>query len=217
MTWCGEFAKRGRSRLIPATLPGWCAAKVPTLVPTSGESMGRQVRRSSNSSATVQGILVQRSHDQQLEVDRMRAARHVAFAIAVITLVATSVGCQKQVVTVNQSTKTWVSGMPAQVRAVTRLPSGYVLRVIQEGPLWSTTAHKVIALMLAYQTDLPVNDISDLKREANGIFKYVRGDAERGGYTAMILSATRISPAGEESGYRFVYERSRSGMWIHVE
>jgi len=71
--------------------------------------------------------------------------------------------------------------------------------------------------MLSYQTDKPLSDVSALQREADGIFKYVRVDAERGGYSAMVLSATQdqggVGPLQDAAGYRFVYERSASGQW----
>lgn len=108
----------------------------------------------------------------------------------------------------------------SQVRQVVTLPSGYQLKLIQVGPMYSTTAHRNIAVMLAYETNIPLNDRASLAHEADGIFKYFRVNAERLGYSSAILSATEPAQGtiiSHSDGFRFVYERSRSGTWRRTD
>jgi hypothetical protein len=70
--------------------------------------------------------------------------------------------------------------------------------------------------MLAYETDIPLGDMASLTREADGIFKYFHVDAERGGYSSAILSATEPAQGAtfsQSEGFRFIYTRGSSGAW----
>ena len=135
--------------------------------------------------------------------------------VAVLVWSALSFGCSRHAVAVQNSATSAVS-QSSQVRKVVTLPSGYRLNLIQVGPIYSTTTHKLLALMVSYQTSIPLVDIAALGTEADGIFKYVRTDAEREGYSAVVLSATEPATGfgiTQSSGYRFVYHRSTSGAW----
>jgi len=134
--------------------------------------------------------------------------------IAAVMIVSLAAGVKQP--TEVQRSGVVVAPYSSQVRQVITLPSGYHLNLIRVGPVYSTTTHKVLGVMLAYQTKIPVNDVASLAREADGIFKFFRVNAERGGYSAAILSATepdRGSGLVQNAGFRFVYERDKSRKW----
>jgi hypothetical protein len=105
---------------------------------------------------------------------------------------------------------------PARYKIVT-LRTGQQLKALPGyGPLYSAETHKVLGLMVPYETDIDLNDMPALAHEADLIFADVRSNAEHGGYTSVILSATS-PPSGlvfrRSKGYRFVYVRDSSGDW----
>jgi hypothetical protein len=129
--------------------------------------------------------------------------RSMAVGVAIMVLIAL-VACSKQSASTRRADVAPTTASGGQALRTEALPSGYRLLVIQEGPVYSATTHRVLGLMLSYQTNIPLSDVPALRRQADGIFRYVRVDAERGGYSAMVLSATqtegRIGPFHEGGG-----------------
>jgi hypothetical protein len=145
---------------------------------------------------------------------------HQAFRIsgAIATTLASIIvtfGCAKQAAVERNASNPEIPHS-SQVRQVLTLPSGHQLKVIQVGPVYSTTTRRVLGVMIAYETDIPISNVAALAHEADGIFKYFHMDAERWGYSSAILSATEPvqgSFFSRSQGYRFVYERDHSGKW----
>ena len=93
------------------------------------------------------------------------------------------------------------------------LPSGKQLKVLGIGEIHSNGPP---ALMLKYQTDIPITDVSRLAAEADEIWPVFRVNVERGGFSVAVISANE-PPHGSiitsNSGYNFQYSKSGDGTW----
>ena len=76
--------------------------------------------------------------------------RCICIAVTTIVSLAVMAACVKQPTEVQRS-EAVVAPYSSQVRQVITLPSGYHLNLIRVGPVYSTTTHKVLGIMLAYQ------------------------------------------------------------------
>jgi len=99
---------------------------------------------------------------------------------------------------------------------IVTLPSGYRLKLIAVGPVYSAPKHQILGVMLQYMTDIPQTNLTSLAHEADAIFKYFHVDAERAGYSSAILAATEPARGfllTRTDGYRFLYVRDQTGKW----
>jgi hypothetical protein len=94
------------------------------------------------------------------------------------------------------------------------LPSGAQVKVLGVQPLVFPKSGP--ALMLRYQTDLPVDDTTGLAREAEDIWALFRENAESAHVAGAVISAVAPPSGGMVShtrGFNFVYVRDSAGIW----
>jgi hypothetical protein len=130
--------------------------------------------------------------------------------------------------------------LPAEGESVTKLDSGYEIR----GPAIQPDNPSVIKLksgkeikvrgagkvfftqakpgwMIKYETNLNIDDVPALQKEAEEIWPLLEKDVEKGGYDSAILSAnetpkkTSVGPfsLSNNRGYNFAFEKTKSGRW----
>jgi hypothetical protein len=103
------------------------------------------------------------------------------------------------------------SGPSYQVRT---LSSGRPLRVL--GVMKMSFPKGGPALMLQYQTDIKMDDVAALRKEADDIWTDFKGEVERSSLSNAILSAHSI-PQGafikREQSYNFAFVKSSTGEW----
>jgi hypothetical protein len=108
-----------------------------------------------------------------------------------------------------------VSAPPAQ-QTVT-LPSGKQVKVLGVGKVMFS--NDAPALMLKYETDIPIDDKERLSQEADEIWKSFRDDVEKAQLTSAILSANEPSKGlvvTTSRGFNFVYKRGADGTWSRL-
>jgi len=95
-----------------------------------------------------------------------------------------------------------------------KLPSGKMLKVISVTKVQFAKGGP--ALMLKYQTDVPITDVPALEREAREIWPNFMIDVERAKLNNAILSATSLPTgtfAARSAGYNFVLQKGANGLW----
>jgi hypothetical protein len=103
---------------------------------------------------------------------------------------------------------------PTAVQVVT-LPSGRHVKVLGVGKIAFSSGDT--ALMLKYETDVPLDDRARLSAEADDIWSSFRADVEKAGLSAGIVSANEHPTGGlitSNRGYNFVCTRGASGTWL---
>jgi hypothetical protein len=117
----------------------------------------------------------------------------------VLALVATFLGC---------------SMSTPEPQAVT-LASGRHVKILSIGKI--NFSGDSPALMLKYETDIPIDNQPLLKAEADDIWEYFHADVEEAGLSTGIISANEpvrglIVKTGK--GFNFIYTRGSSGIWV---
>ena len=102
-------------------------------------------------------------------------------------------------------------GPTYQVRT---LSSGKPLRVLGVGTINFPEGGP--ALMLQYQTDIKLDDLAALRKEADEIWADFKGDVERANVGSAILSANSV-PQGiiikKGQSYNFIFVKQSGGEW----
>ena len=97
---------------------------------------------------------------------------------------------------------------------IQQLPSGKPVKVL--GMTKMFFSHGDPALILKYQTDLPIDDVPALTKEADEIWSSFRVNVESAGLSAGMISAN-TPPKGfiltTSKSYNFVYKKSADGQW----
>lgn len=94
------------------------------------------------------------------------------------------------------------------------LTSGRKVKVLGEGRV--NFEQSGPALMLRYQTDVPLADTAALRAEATDIWRDYESYADSSGVQGAVLSANTPPGGGIISrggGYNFVYEKGADGHW----
>lgn len=75
------------------------------------------------------------------------------------------------------------------------------------------------ALVLNYETDIPIDDKVALRKEVDEVWEYLKGDVEREGLKAGIIRATHVEGILLKSGkgYGFVFVKQGDGTWQCTE
>ena len=103
---------------------------------------------------------------------------------------------------------------PEQPHKLVKLPSGRQVKVLSVGKMYFSKGEP--ALMLKYQTDLPIGNAAALDAEADDIWQSFKEDVERAHLSNAIISATSHATRGfisESRSYNFVYQKSAGGTW----
>jgi hypothetical protein len=94
------------------------------------------------------------------------------------------------------------------------LPSGKQFKVLKVVKMFASEGPP--ALMLQYQTSLPIDDVPSLEREADEVWSVFRPDVEKAGLVRAIVGPT-TEPKGflvtTSTSYNFVYARGADGAW----
>ena len=101
---------------------------------------------------------------------------------------------------------------------VRRLPSGREIKVLSLTTM--NFPSEPPALMLKYQTDVPIDDVAALQAEANEVMDILKIDAERAHLTRAVVSAND-EPKGiiikQGKSHNFLYEKQTDGTWATHE
>ena len=125
---------------------------------------------------------------------------HRLIALALLSVLVTLSGCS-----------------PGPSYTIQKLPSGKELRIVSVGPVFFTDDES--ALMLKYQTDINIDDVTSLQLEAQEIWPLFKLDVEGAGKNIGILQAQ--APKEQVFGplittarhYSFVWTRESTGEW----
>lgn len=107
------------------------------------------------------------------------------------------------------------AGCTNKVRTETvTLPSGEEVRIRQTLPIVVGDGTRV--LMMTYITDLDIEDVDSVQREADRIWPWYRSIVEERGYEVGGIQAASIAKEGfmhnETKNYTFIYEK-KTGTW----
>ena len=72
------------------------------------------------------------------------------------------------------------------------------------------------ALVLNYETDVPIDDMKSLRKEVDTIWRDFQKDVENAGLTCGVIRATHYEGTGivrRGRGYGFVFTRGADGEW----
>jgi len=95
-----------------------------------------------------------------------------------------------------------------------KLPSGRSIKVLSMMKMYFTNDQP--ALMIKYETDLPIDNVTALGKEVDDIWQTFQADVERAHVNGAIISATTPSSGGFVStnqSYNFVFQKSGDGSW----
>jgi hypothetical protein len=95
-----------------------------------------------------------------------------------------------------------------------RLPSGKQFKVLKIVNMHFSAGPP--ALMLQYQTDIPITDVASLQREADEVWEVFRPEVEKVELVNAVVAPT-TEPKGillkESTSYGFIYIRGSDGKW----
>lgn len=78
-----------------------------------------------------------------------------------------------------------------------------------------------VGLILSYQTEIPIQNLEELKKEVAEVWEVFRVDVEAANANAGIIRATHIEDDGvfvkNGKGYGFVYKKNTEGKWYLIE
>jgi len=97
------------------------------------------------------------------------------------------------------------------------LGSGKTVEILSMGPMMFGDGQK--ALMLKYQTALPIDDVVALRKEADEVWDRFVVDVEKAGYDQAIISANEPAQGTlvtHNKSYNFIYEK-KDGSWRTLE
>lgn len=99
---------------------------------------------------------------------------------------------------------------------VVRLPSGKPVKVVAVRKLSFAPGGDPPALTLLYQTDLPLNDITHLKKEVLEIWATFQHDVERERLSSALITAAEPASGGatwRRNTYAFAFKKDSEGTW----
>jgi hypothetical protein len=94
------------------------------------------------------------------------------------------------------------------------LPSGKQIKVNSVGKMDFTDGGS--ALVMNYETEIPIKDKERLRKEADEIWSVFRKDVEKAELKAAAIRATHYEGSGavrDGEGYGFVYVKGDDGKW----
>ena len=96
----------------------------------------------------------------------------------------------------------------------TKLPSGKEIKINAIGGM--NFQNGETALVLNYETDIPIENLEELKKEVLEVWETFRFDVEREKTTFGIIRASHFEGSGfyrEGKGYGFVFNKGKDGNW----
>lgn len=100
---------------------------------------------------------------------------------------------------------------------LTKLPSGREVRITSV--LRMNFPQAGDALVLHYETDIPIEDKVALRKEVDDVWEYLKDDVERENLKAGIIRATKVEGLFFKSGkgHGFVFVKQGDGTWQCTE
>ena len=95
-----------------------------------------------------------------------------------------------------------------------KLPSGKQVKVTGVGPMSFQQGGS--ALVMNYETEIPIENMEALRGEVNEIWGVFQADVEKAGANAGVIRATHYEGGGivrNGKGYGFVYAKGDDGKW----
>ena len=95
-----------------------------------------------------------------------------------------------------------------------QLPSGKVIKVAGINKMIAQNGDS--ALILNYQTEIPIEDKDNLNKEVNEIWSVFQKDVEAANLATGIIRATHLEGSGfvrSGRGYGFVFVKNSDGQW----
>jgi hypothetical protein len=99
----------------------------------------------------------------------------------------------------------------------TTLGSGKTIQLLAMGPMKFASGDS--ALMLKYQTAIPLTDMASLRKEVEEVWDHFQIDVEHGSYQQAIISANEPEGSGiltQNQGYNFIFQK-KEGSWRLLE
>ena len=116
----------------------------------------------------------------------------------------------------DKGVNTVTNGIDEKKYKLTTLPSGKKIKLIAVVPLQFAPGGDPPALHLKYRTDLPIKQVSTLRKEANEIWKDFQIEADKGGFTGALVTAAD-APKGDaiwqSETYTFAWKKDSLGKW----
>ena len=110
------------------------------------------------------------------------------------------------------------SGSNAQNAKLFKLPSGKQIKVTSMGKMNFPNSDS--ALVLNYETDIPIDDKVALRKEVDEIWGVFQKDVEAAKLNAGVIRATHFGGSGlvrNGKGYGFVFVKRDDGKWHCLE
>ena len=102
---------------------------------------------------------------------------------------------------------------------VHKLPSGREVKVLGMTKMFFAKGDP--ALVLKYRTDLKLDDHEQVRKEVEEVWQAFRGDVEREGLKAAVISVQetpkRVLIVTKSRGYNFVVKKSDAGAWEFLD
>jgi hypothetical protein len=95
-----------------------------------------------------------------------------------------------------------------------KLPSGKQVKVTSVGAMNFQQGGS--ALVMNYETEIPIENMEALRSEVNEIWSIFQADVEKAGAKAGVIRATHYEGVGmvrDGKGYGFVYVKGGDGKW----
>ena len=99
-----------------------------------------------------------------------------------------------------------------------KLPSGKEIKVTSIGKL--TVGNGDTGLVMNYLTDIPIENMKELRKEVDEIWEVFQKDVEKAQVKFGVIRATHITGGTivkEGKGYGFVFEKRDDGKWHSLE
>ncbi len=124
-------------------------------------------------------------------------------------IVGLYVGCSGKVVNGNSSSNS------SSAKDNYKLPSGREIKITGMNEM--NFENGETGLVLNYQTDIPIENLDELKKEVEEVWTIFRVDVEKAKTTTGIIRATHITDDGmfvkNGKGYGFICRRDAKGQW----
>jgi hypothetical protein len=108
----------------------------------------------------------------------------------------------------------WCAGCSRPSTPLATLPSGKQIKVTGMGPMHFPNGSD--AMILNCETDIPIDDMTNLRKEIDEIWGMFQKNVEAANMTSGVIRITHPEGSGlmtHSKGYGFVFEKRADGQW----
>lgn len=108
----------------------------------------------------------------------------------------------------------WCGRCSRPAAPLATLPSGKQIKITGIGPMHFPNGSD--AMILNCETDISIDDMANLRKEADQIWNIFRKNVEGAGMTNGVIRVTHPEGSGlvtHSKGYGFVFEKRADGQW----